>query len=164
MIDNNLDNSESNALRLKFKKSMSKAGHFLFIICSMLLISCSHKKDTVTTSNSDVNYIDEDLLESKANLLPVDTTKKEVEDRKIKDGVYTADIEYYNTTTGVNTLYVTKVHVENGYLKVVKWPDGVWLASEYFEPEKIKKDGTCIIKNVSGKYENRVRILDLEFE
>lgn len=125
--------------------------------------SCAGKKDNTvlnTTVNTDsTNYIDE---EGPRSIIPK-IDNEIAETRKIKDGSYTADVEYYNTTTGVNTLYVTKVHVEDGYLKVIKWPNGVWLASEYFKPQKIKKDGTCIISNIEAGYENRVKILDLQY-
>lgn len=125
--------------------------------------SCNSKKDNNvlnTTVNTDsTNYIDD---EGPRSILPK-IDNEIAETRKIKDGSYTADVEYYNTTTGINTLYVTKVHVEDGYLKVIKWPNGVWLASEYFKPQKIRKDGTCIISNIEAGYENRVKILDLQY-
>lgn len=134
----------------------------LFLSVSFI-VSCDSKKNT-TTPNASVNtdstnYIDE---EGPRSVLPK-IDNETIETRKIKDGSYTADVEYYNTTTGINTLYVTKVHVEDGYLKVIKWPNGVWLASEYFKPQKIRKDGTCIISNIEAGYENRVKILDLQY-
>ena len=148
-------------------KSLDRVVFLSFLLSSIVLFTisaCKNKNEQVAINNPETNYIDEDLLEDKASRIPIDTSGRGIEERRIKDGVYTADIEYYNTTTGVNTLYVTKVHVEDGYLKVIKWPDGVWLASEYFEPERIRKDGTCTIKNISGGYENRVKILDLQYD
>lgn len=111
----------------------------LFLSVSFI-VSCDSKKNTTTTPNASVNtdstnYIDE---EGPRSVLPK-IDNETIETRKIKDGSYTADVEYYNTTTGINTLYVTKVHVEDGYLKVIKWPNGVWLASEYFKPQKNQK-------------------------
>jgi len=89
---------------------------------------------------------------------------KEVEEnRRIKDGTYIADVEYFNTTTGANVTYVTNVMVKDGYLEVIKWPNGVWLASGYFKPQRIRQDGTCIVTNIEAGYENRVRILNLEY-
>lgn len=132
-----------------------------FIVISLALHSCKSttKKQTLAQQTDSTNYIDEGTIKSK-----IPQINNEVEEtRKIKDGTYTADVEYYNTTTGVNTLYVTKVHVEDGYLKVIKWPNGVWLASQYFKPTKIRKDGTCIITNLEAGYENRVKILDLQY-
>lgn len=131
------------------------------IVLTVALHSCkptTNKKPLAQQTDS-TNYIDEGGPTSK-----IPQINNEVEEtRKIKDGTYTADVEYYNTTTGVNTLYVTKVHVEDGYLKVIKWPNGVWLASQYFKPTKIRKDGTCIISNLDAGYENRVKILDLQY-
>lgn len=128
----------------------------------MLLSSCNSNQDENSVAVSNTNdYIEN---ESPRVLIPDhESDSNEEETRKIKDGSYTADIEYYNTTTGVNTLYVTKVHVEDGYLKDIKWPNGVWLHSSYFSPEKIRKDGTCIIKDINEGYENKVRILNLEY-
>ncbi len=138
--------------------------HILFIFSISLLLSCNSNKEDKPISVAPVtvdstNYIEESGPKS---YIPQINSEEE-EERKIKNGSYTADVEYYNTTTGINTLYVTKVHVEDGYLKVIKWPNGVWLASEYFKPQKIRKDGTCIISNIEAGYENRVRILDLQY-
>lgn len=137
-----------------------------FTYISLLIIlfsSCQNNSVDPNKASSNrpdsTNYIDEGGPKSYIPAIDNDL----IEDRKIKDGSYTADVVYYNTTTGVNTLYVTKVHVEDGFLKVIKWPNGVWLASHYFKPQKIKKDGTCIISNLDEGYENRVRILDLEY-
>ncbi|MCO5232686.1 MAG: hypothetical protein LC105_10675 [Chitinophagales bacterium] len=133
---------------------------YLIFFLAIFLWKCS--SDNSETKNKVIkedstNYIEDN---SGKSYIPKNEVTED-ETRKIKDGVYTADIEYYNTSTGVNTLYVTKVHVEDGYLKVIKWPSGVWLASELFKPQKIQNDGTCIIKNIDAGYENRVKILDL---
>ena len=134
---------------------------YFFILC-FFVSSCSNNKQDSTKAavNSDkTDYIEEN---SNKSFIPQDTTD-EYETRRIKDGSYTADITYYNTATGANTLYVTKVHIENNYLKDIKWPNGVWLADQLFKPERIKKDGTCTISNLEKGYENRVKILDLEY-
>lgn len=142
---------------------MIKIGNLIlnFLVIVILLSSCKNNQgENVAVSNSN-NYIDN---ESPRVFIPEDDSDSEEEEtRKIKDGSYTADIEYYNTTTGVNTLYVTKVHVVDGYLKDIKWPNGVWLHSSYFSPQKIRKDGTCIIRDINEGYENKVRILNLEY-
>lgn len=141
----------------------SYTNFIVIIIIVFTFYSCKDKTKNPTTpiatNSENTNYIDESGSQSK-----IPHINNEVEEtRQIKDGTYTADVEYYNTTTGLNTLYVTKVHVEDGYLKVIKWPNGVWLASQYFKPQKIRKDGTCIISNIDAGYENRVRILDLQY-
>ncbi|MCO5231146.1 MAG: hypothetical protein M9958_08320 [Chitinophagales bacterium] len=142
------------------KKALKKIT-FLLIITSLWQCRSSDNtnNELVVVREDSTNYIEDNS--AKSYIPKVDTTEDET--RKIKDGVYTADIEYFNTSTGVNTLYVTKVHVEDGYLKVIKWPSGVWLASELFKPQKIQNDGTCIIKNIDQGYENRVKILDLVY-
>lgn len=136
----------------------------ILVLGIFFLASCRNDKNeadnNLSNSTKDsINYIED--ISDKSFIPEVEDTITET--RRIKDGVYTADVEYYNTTTGVNTLYVTKVHVESGYLKVIKWPNGVWLDSELFKPQKIKKDGTCIVSNIGAGYENRVKILDLEY-
>ena len=128
-----------------------------------VIISCKSKSqnniEDIVTEKDETNYIED--AGPKSYIPHINDTIAET--RKIKDGVYTADVEYYNNTTGINTLYVTKVHVEDGYLKIIKWPNGVWLASQLFKPQRIKKDGTCVISNIEAGYENRVKILDLEY-
>lgn len=136
---------------------------FYLILLLMIIISCKSNSqkniENIIVEKDSTNYIED--AGPKSYIPQINDTIAET--RKIKDGVYTADVEYYNNTTGINTLYVTKVHVEDGYLKVIKWPNGVWLASQLFQPQKIKRDGTCIISNIEAGYENRVKILDLEY-
>lgn len=119
-------------------------------------------KDKTTEFQPTVQGEDYIVEESPRSFVPQDEEAGE-EVRRIKDGTYIADVEYFNTTTGANVTYVTKVQVENGYLKVIKWPNGVWLNSSYFSPEKIRQDGTCVVRNIEAGYENRVRILNLEY-
>lgn len=142
---------------------LMKILYILILFLSVITSACKNNSKSPVLNNTvntdSTNYIDD---EGPRSILPK-VDNEIAETRKIRDGSYTADIEYYNTTTGINTLYVTKVHVEDGYLKVIKWPNGVWLASEYFKPQKIRKDGTCIISNIEAGYENRVRILDLQY-
>ena len=138
--------------------------HLLYLVLfTTIIYSCNSKSknniDDIIVEKNETNYIEE--AGPKSYIPQINDTIAET--RKIKDGAYTADVEYYNNTTGINTLYVTKVHVEDGYLKVIKWPNGVWLASQLFKPQKIKKDGTCVISNIEAGYENRVKILDLEY-
>ncbi len=142
---------------------MNYRHHITIFLLLILIVSCKSKSQNdineIIVSKDNTNYIED--AGPKSYIPQINDTIAET--RKIKDGVYTADVEYYNNTTGINTLYVTKVHVEDGYLKVIKWPNGVWLASQLFQPQKIKKDGTCIISNIEAGYENRVKILDLEY-
>lgn len=138
--------------------------NLLFIFLSSLVFvsyACKNKKDEHKQIHENTaDYIDN---ESPRVVIVEEEIEDEAETRKIKDGSYTADIEYYNSTTGVNTLFVTKVHVSNGYLRDIKWPGGIWIHSEYFQPEKIKRDGTCTIQNIEEGYETKVTILDLEY-
>ncbi len=134
-------------------------------VLSLLVAACKNKSNNDSVIKA-VNSEETDYIENESPrvLIPEkDERQNKEETRKIRNGSYTADIEYFNTTTGVNTLYVTKVIVEDNYLKEIKWPSGVWLHSDYFQPEKIKKDGTCIVSNIEAGYENRVKILDLEY-
>jgi hypothetical protein len=105
------------------------------------------------------DYISENPSKSYEPIIDNDVEEK----RRIKDGTYIADVEYFNTTTGANVTFVTNVMVKDGYLEVIKWPNGVWLASGYFKPQRIRQDGTCIVVNIEAGYENRVRILNLEY-
>jgi hypothetical protein len=141
------------------------------LLSGVVILSCQKGKrvtppqkapDEITEFQPTVqgkDYINE---EGSRSFVP-ESGDAQVEVRKIKDGTYIADVEYFNTSTGANVTYVTKVQVENGYLKVIKWPNGVWLTSSYFNPEKIRQDGTCIVRNIEAGYENRVRILNLEY-
>jgi hypothetical protein len=146
---------------------------FLSLLALTLIISaCQKRKQSGTVTPQVAEEVPEfKPTEQGEDYISENTTKSyepvinnELEEkRRIKDGTYIADVEYFNTTTGANVTYVTKVMVKDGYLEVIKWPNGVWLASGYFKPQKIRQDGTCIVKNIEAGYENRVRILNLEY-
>jgi hypothetical protein len=145
---------------------------FTFLLLSILTTGCQDGKKANPTDKpveSEItefkpveqgkDYISEKPAKSYEPIVANDVEEK----RRIKDGTYIADVEYFNTTTGANVTFVTNVMVKDGYLEVIKWPNGVWLASGYFKPQRIRQDGTCIVVNIEAGYENRVRILNLEY-
>lgn len=145
---------------------------FILPFFVLTLYSCDKGKKVVQSEDAQTEVLDDfQPTEQGQDYIAEETVKSYIpniddeaeEKRSIKDGSYIADVEYFNISTGANVTYVTKVMVRDGYLEVIKWPNGVWLASNYFKPHKIRQDGTCIIKNIEAGYENRVKILNLEY-
>lgn len=132
-----------------------------FILTVLTIVSCtkSNQEDNSNVPTNERSYFPSE--EARSYIPGADTSTAP---KNIKDNTYIADVNYFNTTTGANVTYVTKVKVENGMLKVIYWPNGVWLSSAYFKPQPIQNDGSCIISNIEAGYENRVQIFDLEFE
>ncbi|MEX6691025.1 hypothetical protein QTN47_26185 [Danxiaibacter flavus] len=58
------------------------------------------------------------------------------------DGIWCADVEYYNPNTGTRHTYELNVEVENGQLIRINWPNGGWLDESHFISEDIG-DGEC---------------------
>jgi hypothetical protein len=134
----------------------------IFILAVLTIVSCTKSNQEVDNSNVPTNERSYFPSEEARSYIPgADTSTAP---KNIKDNTYIADVNYFNTTTGANVTYVTKVKVENGMLKVIYWPNGVWLSSAYFKPQPIQNDGSCVISNIEAGYENRVQIFDLEFE
>lgn len=132
----------------------------ILTFAGVFFVSCGLNKEDETIKKPD-NGLSYFPNENPKSYIPGEDTTVVT---KIKDGTYVADVYYYNTTTGANVTYSTKVRVENSMLRVIYWPNGVWLSSQYFKPQKIQADGSCIISNLDAGYENRVQIFNLEYE
>lgn len=78
-----------------------------------------------------------------------DTT--EIESDDYPDGIYCADIDYYNPDTGTRNTYTLNVEVENHEVTVIHWPNGGWLDSTHFSPEELDSSGSCSFTSYDGK-------------
>lgn len=96
----------------------------LFGSLFLLNIGCNN------SSNSDV---DKGYSENESD---------ESEENGYKDGIYCAEVEYYNPSTGTRNTYDLDVEVEGGELTEIHWPNGGWLDNSHFTPEDIT-DGEC---------------------
>ena len=107
----------------------------IFIVCFLLLsfVSCSN-------NNQDAADVDESVLENDG----------------YKDGLYCAEVKYYNPNTGKRTTYQLNVEVEQSKLVVMHWPNGGRLDDTHFNPERIR-DGRCRFTSDKG-YEYSVKL------
>lgn len=67
------------------------------------------------------------------------------------DGEYCASIEYYNGDTGTSSSYTLTVHIEDGLLTQIDWPNGGYLDSSHFSPADVDEDGSCSFSTYDGK-------------
>lgn len=74
------------------------------------------------------------------------------------DGIYCAEIHYYNPETGTNSQYFLSVSVKDGKLSKIHWPNGGWLDDSHFKAPKIW-DGTASF-TTDRDYEYEVEILN----
>jgi hypothetical protein len=58
------------------------------------------------------------------------------------NGVYCADVHYYNPNTGTDSEYVLTVEVENNELQKVNFPNG-WMDEDEFGNINVNKKGAC---------------------
>lgn len=104
----------------------------LILFCSSLLlfsISCNNNSN----GNRSSSETDEYYSENEGN---------ESENNGYKDGIYCAEVEYYNPSTGTRNTYNLDVEVENGELIEIHWPNGGWLDETHFNSEDITS-GEC---------------------
>lgn len=73
-----------------------------------------------------------------------------------EDGVYCADVEYYNPNTDEKSAYTLPVEVKDFRLIKIYWKNGGWLDESHFEPEDIS-EGTAEISSDKG-YEYRIKL------
>lgn len=73
------------------------------------------------------------------------------------DGIYCADINYFNQETGTSSNYTLNVEVENNKLTKIYWPNGGWLDESHFNPEELNENGSCQFTSDKG-YEYEIKI------
>ena len=109
---------------------------FIFIL---IFISCK--------SDSDYNdSIDENISEEIVNNYP--------------DGVYCAEVEYYNPNTGTNSAYTLTVEIEDNQLIKINFPNGGWLDDDYYDAE-IDENGYTSFTSTKG-YDYTIQIIGEE--
>ena len=105
---------------------------FLLLVFS-LQTSC--KKSESSSSNNDENTI----------------SNNDESNDAYPDGIYCADIDYYNPDTGTRSSYTLNVEVENNEVTVIHWSNGGWLDGSHFSPEQLNGSGSCSITSFDGK-------------
>lgn len=110
---------------------MRKVNILLLMLLLVFTVSCK-KNNYSSESESDVetSYIEEEAY---------------------PDGIYCADIDYYNSNTGTRSSYTLNVEVENNEVTVIQWSNGGWLDSTHFSPEELDSDGSCSFRTYDGK-------------
>lgn len=74
------------------------------------------------------------------------------------DGIYCAEVEYYNPNTGTNSSYTLTIEVEDNEVTRVNFPNGGWLGSEDFSDAELDGQGTVTFTSDKG-YDYEIRII-----
>lgn len=113
---------------------MNKLSIFLFLV--FLIISCkSDQKSGEALDSYDPN-LSYDNDDSGVNY---------------NDGEFCATIEYNNAETRNSSTYTLNVHIQNGKLIQIDWPNGGWLDDTHYDPPDLDDDGTCSFSTYNGK-------------
>ena len=73
------------------------------------------------------------------------------EDEYIRDGTYTATVDYYNPTTGYSAIYTLDVEVEYGAVTVIYFPNDGYLDYDHIYPSQLDEYGFVEIEGEEGK-------------
>lgn len=106
--------------------------YILFLIC--ILFSCKNKSSYTNSGNEEA-----------------------YSDYGYEDGDYCAEIQYYYSKTGTQSVYTLKVEIENNQLVKIYWPNGGWLDETHFTTPEIS-DGEASFESDQG-VEYSVRII-----
>ena len=88
---------------------------------SIVLIGCKENSNSQSDTNDN----------SSSNISEIDNTNG------YDDGYYCAEVSYYYSKTGTNSLYTLKVEIENNELVKIYWPNGGWLDNSHFSSPTI---------------------------
>lgn len=78
-----------------------------------------------------------------------------------EDGIYCAEVDYYNPNTGTSSEYTLEVEVKSSEVTTIYWRNGGWLDEDHFTPELLDEQGSCSFTSDRG-YEYTVQILGQE--
>jgi major membrane immunogen (membrane-anchored lipoprotein) len=109
-----------------------------FIILALFLLSSCVGKSSSPNHRYDNNDIDE-------------VEYYEEESRKIEDGTYSADVDYYNPDTGYSSNYTLDVEVQDGCIVEIDFPNGGYLDDSHIDPTEIDEDGNCTVYDDEGR-------------
>lgn len=70
-------------------------------------------------------------------------------DKDVADGLYCAEIIYFNPNTRNSSIYELKVRVEKAHLVEIDWPSDGWIDYMEVSAQKIV-NGMCVFKNSKG--------------
>lgn len=74
-----------------------------------------------------------------------------------EDGIYCADVTYYNPNTGTNNTYTLEVEIENNEIITIYWGNGGWLDEDHFSAEELDGNGYCSFTSDKG-YEYEIQL------
>lgn len=100
---------------------------------SIILFGCKENSNSQSDTNDN----------SSSNISEFDNTNG------YDDGYYCAEVSYYYSKTGTNSLYTLKVEIENNELVKIYWPNGGWLDNSHFSPPSIS-DGNATFESDRG--------------
>ena len=75
----------------------------------------------------------------------------EEESRRIEDGTYPADVDYYNPGTGYSCNYTLDVVVQDGCVVEIDFPNGGYLDDSHIDPTELDEDGNCTVYDDKGR-------------
>lgn len=119
------------------RKIFQKQVITLFFLVLFLLSSCVGKSRS-SNNRYFYNEIDEEEC-------------YEEEPRRIEDGTYSADVDYYNPDTGYSSNYTLDVEVQDGCVVVIDFPNGGYLDDSHIDPTELDKDGNCTVYDDKGR-------------
>jgi hypothetical protein len=104
------------------------------------------------------------LLFKKDGSIESDVTEYPIEGQTaegFEDGIYCAEVDYYNPNTGTSSEYNLEVEVKSSEVTTIYWRNGGWLDEDHFTPELLDEQGSCSFTSDRG-YEYTVQILGQE--
>jgi hypothetical protein len=80
-----------------------------------------------------------------------DSNRYTEDSRGFEDGVYSAIVDYHNSSTNYSSTYTLDVEVEDNQVTTIYFPRGGHLDGNDIYPGKLDKDGYVSIEGLGGK-------------
>ena len=145
----------------------------LTILITVFLVSCSNsspkkneekekgvsKSYYESNSNEQGNSFQKERRESNEEDSKIDEDENKKEDSeednssecKLKDGTYSATVDYHNPETGYSQSYTLDVDVQDCEVVKINFPKGGWLNKDHISPASIDEDGNANVEGEEGK-------------
>lgn len=120
------------------------------LLCLVLLLAISScgNSNNQNTSTDNSNYEEEagDYSENTEG-------NEEYSDDNygFEDGTYSANVDYYNPTTGYSASYTLNVEVSNNQVTTIYFPNDGYLDEDHIWPDELDANGFVSIEGEDGK-------------
>jgi hypothetical protein len=131
------------------------------LVVSLIATSCSPKKEPRNYVSRNLSEDKQDEHENGSEEYTLETERANADtesNSKYADGVFCAEVYYYNPNTATHSKYTLTVEVENNEVIQINWPNSGWLDNDHFYNAELDDNGYTNFTSDKG-YDYEIQII-----